>query len=167
MFRWLTKWIFGNQPQQIFHPKERMIYQYWDGQKVVAVDPLIIYRRFAEVQPQLVIDRKVATSLSKDAPKAWPAMIAKIHTIFEIKGMSEGGLTEAETIQLLDHFLIFCEDVKKNANPIPILPTTTSPPMPSFSEEGPPTETGSDSGSTEKEPSIDEPMPSPTGQPLG
>lgn len=157
-------WLFGRR-QHVFHPKERLIYRYWDGARMVAQDPLVLYRRFATVQPQLVIDRKVATSLSKDANKAWPKMIAHIHGIFGVKSMEEGGLTEAEAVQLLDDFLTFCETIKKKESPIPTSPTTTLPPTPLSSDEGPPTPSGSDSGSVANEPSTDAPTPSPTERP--
>ncbi len=157
MWQW-WKSLFRAKPNyDTYKPSERVIYTYWNGQNNVTEDPIIVYRRLMDVGPELSVDMKVSTSIHKDAGIAYVAMVKKIRGIFDLKPMSEGGLTEAETVQLLDHFLTFCGMVKKNSSPTPTNATATSPSSPSSWVGNPPTANTSASGSTANEPTTDAP----------
>lgn len=145
-----------------YRPKERKIYRYWNGKKYVEADPMVLYKRMMEVKGDLTADQKLARSISKDALKGHTAMLTKIRNIFEVDKYEDGGLTEAETSDLLDHFMIYCHWVKKNSSPSAISPEATSPTSPPSSVENPSTSSISDSGSTEDEKKTDEPESSPT-----
>lgn len=145
----------------LYKPKERLIYTYWDGFKDVACDPYVLYKKLMAKGTDLSIDIKVANSQSKDAAAAHNSMIAKLRIIFDLKSYEEGGLTELETIGLMDHFLLFARRVKKNTSHFPTSQTATSDSSPSSTEGNRPTTNGSDSGSTANEPSTAEPPPSP------
>lgn len=156
---WMWKWIQSFVQQRrddfdIYRPKERLIYTYWNGRETVQADPLTLYKKMMQVGPELSIDIKVANSESKDANKAHDGVIRKIRGIFNTLPMESGGLSEIETCELLDHFLVFCETVKKNMNPSATsLMGAQEGLKPSSREENRPTPITSDSGSTEKEPS--------------
>jgi hypothetical protein len=147
----------------LFMPEDRLIFNYWDGKEVVRVDPIVLYKKMQEKGPEMSIDIKVAHSMSKDANTAHSSLVKKIRDIFGVKAYEEGGLTELETTQLLDHFLLFCHLLKKNSSPSPTSPTETSSPSEPSSEGPPPTPNGPGTGSTENEYSTDGQPPSPTG----
>lgn len=144
----------------VYHPRERLIYYYWNGAKHVAADPIALYKRMMAQGPELSIDIKVANSASKDAGKAHDALVGRIRTIFDLKPLTDGGLSELESAQLLDHFLVYCERLKKNSSPSPTSSTTTAD-SPTSSPTVPPTSNSSVSGSTANGPSTDGPGPSP------
>lgn len=161
-------WFFwnGRSRDDVFNPTERKIYSYFDGEKTVKADPMALYKKIAGIGPELSIDIKVAQSRSKDNVKAHTQAMEKVRGIFNIKPFEEGGLTEAELQALLDHFLTYCEGVKKNSKMF-----TTSLP----SSEASPTSTepavqiiqpSSGSGSTANAAFTAEPGKLPTGQPL-
>jgi len=143
-------------PLSIYRPKERMIFQFWNGQKMVSGDPLVLFKRMSDVGPELAIDIKVSSSPSKDASKAHNNVVDKIRGIFGVQSLEQGGLSELETLQLLDTFLLYCDRVKKNSSQSVIWPTP-SVDSTSSSEENPPTLNSSDSGSIESESKTDEP----------
>lgn len=119
LFDWLGKW-FNKRAEdsvEIYKPKERRLYSYWNGTKQVEADPMVIYKKMMAVAPELHIDIKVAESKSKDAGKAHNSMINHIRNIFSLKPFEDGGLTEIESILLFDHFTTYCGFVKKNTNP--------------------------------------------------
>ena len=153
-------WKKNNEPADFYHPKERRIYSYHDGGKMVIVDPMLLYKKLMEVSADLSVDMKVANSQSKDARKAHDAMIKRLRDVFEIKSFAEGGLTEVETLDLMDHFLSYIDDVKKNSS----TSQTSSKETPDLSNsslaENPPSPNSSGSGSTGIEQPIGAPMPS-------
>ncbi len=158
---WLgLKTIDEARQYNLFDLGDRQIYHYHNGKEEIHADPMILYKAMMKVGPELSIDMKVATSASKDAEKAHDSLIKKIRGIFSLKSLEEGGLTENESIDLLDHFLIYTEVLKKNSSPLVTSPMVTSHPSSPSSAEKPTTLSSSECGSTDKEPSTAGPMPS-------
>lgn len=161
MFGWLRK-LFEDD-YSVYHPGEQKIYHYWDGQKYVNADPLRLFKRLMDIAPELAVDIQVSTSSlakDKDAIKASDKVAEKLYKIFDVKRVEEGGLTEAKMSELLDHFLLYCEIVKKNSPPLPTMPPSGAR---IFTSNGnPPTSNTSDSGSTAKPTSTAKPEPSPS-----
>lgn len=145
----LLRWLFGKRKTyDIYHPKERLIYSYFDGQKVIHADPLQLERKLMNVGPELSIDIKVARSISHDAVTAHVNMIEQCRSIFNVKPIEEGGLTELETVLLLEHYLAYTDEVKKNLNRTATLATGTWAPSGPSLRESPPIPNSSASGST-------------------
>lgn len=165
MFAWLKNLFAEKDRIDVYRPRERLVYSFFTGEKTIKVDPLVYYKKIMEIGPELSIDMKVANSQSKDAKKAHDSYVAKIREVFGIKAFSNGGLSDIECAELLDHFLTFCDTLKKNTKPSP----TPSKPMEdskSTSPSVPNTESILDSGSIVKEPSIAKPEPRPMVLPL-
>lgn len=163
MFGWLKRLLGrGRKTYDIYHPKERMIYSYFNGQKVIQADPLQLERKLMDVGPELSIDMKVAKSISKDAATAHTKMVQQCRGIFNVKPIEEGGLTELETVLLLEHYLAYTDEVKKNWSPIATPVTGTSAPSGPSSEGNPPTPNSSVSGSTDEGNVTGNPPSSPT-----
>ena len=161
MFGWLRYWLgWESRPAEagVYAPKDRLIYHYCNGERVVAADPSVLYRRLMDIGPELNADIALAGSPSKAARDAVGKAEWKLRQLFELKPFSEGGLGEVEAYELLDHFLGYCTSVKKNLAKLPIYCKNT-PAIPSAAEA---TSSSSASGSTASEPSTAAPEPLPT-----
>lgn len=148
MFGWLRGLFRREDAFDLYRPKDRLIYSYFDGQRVVKADPMVLHKRLMEVGPDLSVEMKVAASESKDAATYHGKLIERIRKIFDVKTLTEGGLGEVETTELLDHFLTYCGRIKKKDSPPPTSPGATSPPSASSPVANPATPSSSPSGST-------------------
>lgn len=147
MFAWLKKLFSMPQPvppepsplppvpspqrevplrDDLFDPAETLIYTHLKGydqrrQKVyVSKDPVRLYRRVMEYGQEISINSKVARSASKGAPGCWDKLTSRLREVFEIPAVEEGGLPGVHLVKLLNHFMDYCDGIKKN------LPTATT-----------------------------------------
>ncbi len=174
--QWISSWFHYEEEEKdnLYKPKQRHIYSYWDGTNLIKADPIVLWKKVMGIWPELSIDMRVANSPSRDALQAHEAMIRKIRELFTLKSLEEGGLSELEAIGLLDHFLLFCNITKKNSSPSattqtgtsPVTPEPTTPSGEKSSTPSPATPNTSDSGSTVKESTSVEPTPSHSEQVL-
>lgn len=168
MWTWLKKLFSGAAAEETrrlpdtYKPTERVIYNYWDGEKMIRADPMVLFKAIMAAGADLWIDIKVSMSEMKDAPKAFDNAVKKIRGIFNVKSLTDGGLTEAETLNLFDSFLVYVEELKKNSKTFPTLPTATSVPLGNSTGASPPTPNTSDSGSTDNVPLTVAPSMSPS-----
>ena len=143
----------SNAPRfDVYSPEERAIYSYNDGEKIVRADPLTLYRKIMEVGPSLAIDLKVSTStLMKEADKtkAHYSLLKQIREIFNLKSFEEGGLTELETVEILDHFMTYSNDLKKKQKMNVTLSNNSGVSPPYMAPTSPLMSNGMPSGSTE------------------
>ncbi len=161
LFDWILSFFKSKSPSKpqgdydLFYPEELQIYRYFNGKEIISVDPMVLHRKVFSKGEDLRVDWMVARSSSNDAAKSYLNYVLKIRDIFNVKSLEEGGLDEVSTVDLLDHFLEFCEIKKKASNPTPIQPTETSQPTPISSgvtkEESQPIPNSSPTGSVEKE----------------
>lgn len=131
MFRWLKNLLTPREEiipveedlddDEIYKPKDRLIFKYFDGEKIVSADPMVVYRRMIDVSIDLNADITIATSPSKAAPEAYQKMVEKLRKIFQVKPLELGGLTENETFLVYINFSNFCDFVKKNSKNVQIL----------------------------------------------
>lgn len=144
----------------IYHPKERLIYKYWNGKELIAADPMTLYKKVMDVSAELAIHFSVAKSQSKDAKDAHENLIETVRKVFGVRSLEETpeGLGQTESISLLNHFLAYCNRLKKNSR---TFATTSklSEDSQLTSENAQPTSNISDSGSTENVPSSEKPLP--------
>lgn len=173
LFLFLKNLFVKKQPPaeeryDLYEPSSRAIYSYFDGKNVVSRDPIVLYRKVAEVGQELSVDIRAANSVlsAKIAAAGQAGVVKKIKQIFGVTSFEEGGgLTETELMALLDHFLEYCDRVKKNSNPL----TTTTPEISSTSTTDtkentgntPPTTPTPDSSSTKEEEKPKSPPSSP------
>lgn len=133
----------------------RDIYRYFNGHRWVYGDPMAIARAI-NTDPVFTFD------------KHWPGVVkgnyidigiaaAATRRAFNVQPLDENGkgLNEAECVNLLDLFCQYCDDLKKNINPQPIL----QPPTEAASSTKTPatTKCNSDCGSILSEQCTDEP----------
>jgi hypothetical protein len=158
----------------LYRPKERKLYGYWNGYKTIWEDPMVLWKRFMDVGPELSADIRasnfVLNNNYKASIEASDNIIDKIRSIFDVKPYDkenpcQSGLTEIQLTDLLGHFMMYCDYIKKNGqeNPPP-MPTGEPTPSPSNlpTEGNPAMKLDSVSTSTEELPSIDKPTLSPS-----
>ena len=165
MIAWLKKWIGRDLAHDLYHPKGRMIYQFFNGKEVIRIDPMVLYKRLADLGPELDADIRGARSESKFAPAAYESMITKIRSVFDVKSLAEGGLTESETVELFDHFLKYNDGLKKNSAAFVTSSARSETSAPS-SVAGPATWSSTDSGCAASGSGTVKPVPSPLGPEL-
>lgn len=144
----------------IYNPKERLIYKYWNGKELVVADPMTLYKKVMDVGPELAINFQLAKSASKDAKEGHNSLISSIRNVFNVQSLEDTpeGLGQTETMMLLNHFLAYCNRLKKNSR---MFATTSSLSEDSHPTSQPdqPTPNTSDYGSTENEQSSEKPLP--------
>lgn len=172
----LSKWFTQKQETveelfdrlDVYLPRERAIYSYFDGQQMRHADPMVIYRKVVSKGVEIEND-EMATRVpgSKFALDAHNRLIKNIREIFDVKSMEEGGLGELECKVLLDHFWTYATSVKKNSSSSGTAQEETSPPtvQPTNEAANQGTWNTSGSGSTEKENTTKEQDQSPTPSP--
>lgn len=166
VFSIIAGW-FKSKPREtgdVYKPHERLIYRYWNGKEIILADPLILYKRVMEVGPSISIDFKGAVSPLKKAPQYHDSLVATVRKVFSINSLADGGLTESESLDLLDHFLTYVESLQKKTSTSVILPTATSASSDSSSADSQPTPNTAASGSTGSESVTVGRTPSPTEQ---
>lgn len=159
MFNWLISWFSKKEEKGAgYSPKERQIYQYFAGeydsngeQIFRKQDPMVLWKDLMEVYPFLDIDLKVARSQHSDNRKCWDHAVKTIRELFNVKSLAEGGLGEIETMELLDSFVDYVIELKKNSNQMPTFSKLLVGDQQHSSEESQPTSNTLDSGSTEIE----------------
>lgn len=164
MFKWIKSFFVRSERYDVYHPKERLIYYYWNGMKLVSADPIILYKKFMDVAPSLSVNIKVSESTSKDAGKAHEEAQENIRYIFDLPTFENGGLTRIEADGLLNHFLEYCYTLKKNSNRF-TTSSTNSEDSKGSSEGNQPTDNLSPSGSVGNVDSTVKPELSPMGHP--
>ena len=131
-----------------YEPEERHIYSYFDGTKVRKVDPMLLYKAKRRKWTDITIAWKLAGSISSQAMKGQENLILLIRQVFDVKPLDEGGLTEVECVELLTHFVKYCDELQKKTPLFPMLSSYQwSPPNSSSDQEGSPTVDSSVSGS--------------------
>jgi hypothetical protein len=131
----------------MFTKKERSIYRFWNGEKNVGADPLVIQRRLASAPDcdweadVKILQLQTGESLSAFDRLAKAARHAfKVRDFEEIDGVQHG-LLDSEIIELMVDFVAWMNELKKKGE----LPQVKPKPGESESSLGevepPPTET--------------------------
>ncbi len=147
----------------LYTEKDRVIFSFFDGEKIRKVDPMPLYRKYMEIANEVSADFQAFSSPipNKFAATSYQNCISKISAMFELKPFDQGGLLETEVINTYMDYLAFCEDIKKKLNP-PQTPPEGASPVPSPSgppDTGgfPPISSTSATGSVESDKPTDKP----------
>lgn len=114
-------------PSWLIRPRQtdRGIFRFWDGQQDRAVDPFEILRAI-ENDPEFSLERDGALLVVGDDDSIQKT-VRCVRRAFQVKEFSQGGLLEAECLELIERFYEFLSSLKKNisASPISSRPTAT------------------------------------------
>jgi len=172
-WNWLISWFDKSSALDVYNPKERLIFSYWNGEvvngkrKLVQADPLVLYKRQMHNGPELLSTMKAAISPFKGAEEAHAEMTQTLREMFNLKPLTNSievtdTLSDTEVVDLFDSFLEFTGSVKKKSKNSPTSATEISPTSESSSIANQPTSSSSESGSIASEHTIVNPQPLPT-----
>lgn len=116
MFSKIFAWFSKKEPEDtlpIYSYLEKRIYSYFDGKELIRVDPVPLHKAIMTKGPEISLDMKVARNPTKGAKKAHDNLVNTIRKLFSLKPLEEDGLTEVETLDILDHFLEFSDKHRK------------------------------------------------------
>ena len=109
----------------LFKPKraKRDIFHYWDGAAERGIDPMTALRALTS-HPTFIPVRhlkELSDPDTKISDEASAICVKAARDVFHVDPWAEGptqdfGLTEMETMQLLERFMLYIEELKKNAN---------------------------------------------------
>ena len=115
--------------------RRRDVYEYWDGEQVRAIDPLMAYRALLahpkfdwDVHPAMIdnMDSEIS-EIRREAVAASEVTCNAIRDVFGLSPWTENqpGLTESETIRVLVMFVDWLVGQKKNTSHSQISPEPT------------------------------------------
>jgi hypothetical protein len=118
--------FFFRRTREAFSDKQRQIFRYWDGAKVLRADPAVILQEMS-AHPTTNFDTEPRIMRQQDTfgQEAYDSVLVGIRDVFKLKPISEdGGLTEIETLDVWIKFQEFITGLKKTFSLRPIiLPT--------------------------------------------
>ena len=133
---------------------EREIFKFWDGMADRKIDPITAWRalinhkeiNFAEECDMLVND-KIAEEIRSEATLSLIDLTREVFDVPAYDGHTDTGLTENETTELLNDFILYIDSIKKK---LEILPARSRP-SGSNGQETSTTKQDADSSSTKTE----------------
>lgn len=124
MFNWVRRY---------FNNRHRAIFKYWDGRKWRAADPLVAFRALMGhsklTSEHLTLLQDPSAAPENMAVEAFDVALEATRDVFGITAWTEktGGLTTAETRNLLMGFMGYILSLKKSGSPTPTSPEPTGP----------------------------------------
>lgn len=121
MFGWLKN-MFRKRGSGLdyYHPEERLIYTYFDGEVDRSVDPAPLHEAILAKKELIYADFKTMDfGDEKFGPIAEARLTKTIREVFGLKPLGEnfsakGTLTNGECLVLIDHFLLYVDEkIKK------------------------------------------------------
>ena len=125
MFGFLKQTLVGNSH---VGPESRNIFRYFDGQQETGADPLLIFRKFS-AHKEFDLQRHCSDLVSGVPELENEASRIAVDALREIFGIQpwheetnpagekiQVGLTEAETLGILNDFMLFADSLKKNVS---------------------------------------------------
>ncbi len=100
---------------------KRQIFHYHDGQRKRAADPIVVIRAMCS-HPTLDLETHLQQFNSDDDKlrnEAGGVLVKATREIFDVKGFTDShrsGLTERETLDVLDSFIAYIDTLKKNGS---------------------------------------------------
>lgn len=103
--------------------RRRLLFRYHNGERRIAADPLVLYRRLIKEGDQLVV---LATAFDQQKDPEADEFIRRLCEIFGLSRWDPAtgrGLTDAEIIRVFQDFNVFLQEIREN-----FFPGSTSPP---------------------------------------
>lgn len=104
MINLLRRWLFN---------RNRFIYRYWNGQRIVVGDPMVLWRSLQANENYREDDLKLLT-VEDLRLKVIERLAGVVKDVFTIPPVDQGGLTELECIEELARFLDYSGVQKKS-----------------------------------------------------
>jgi hypothetical protein len=115
MFNFVRRWLFN---------RNRFIFVYWNGQKIVKGDPMVFWRSLQQHEDYREDDFKLI-QVEGLRNQIFGKLSGVVRDVFGIKTAEEGGLTELECLDILRSYIEYSGFQKKSGEEIQTLPSTT------------------------------------------
>lgn len=134
---YFLRWLIGLFFKPKLHENPRAIFEYFDGQKTVLVDPFEVWTKFREVagddfdsvlrrsvaEPTPGVIGKMAEVAAEKRREATKKLHEGIIAAFGVQAFDGAhGLTMAERVTLAVRFLVFMGELAQQAHPISASP---------------------------------------------
>lgn len=136
MLNFARRWLFN---------RNRFIFAYWNGQKIVKGDPMVLWRSLQQHEDYREDDFKLI-QVEALRNKIIGKLACVVRDVFCIKSVEDGGLTELECLDTLRAYIEYSGFQKKSGEPTQTLQSTTE--QESFPEQTDEQNTSGDSAST-------------------
>lgn len=103
MFNFVRRWLFN---------RNRFIFVYWNGQKIVKGDPMVFWRSLQQHEDYREDDFKLI-QVEGLRNKIFGKLSGVVRDVFGIKTAEEGGLTELECLDILRSYIEYSGFQKK------------------------------------------------------
>lgn len=117
MFNFVRRWLFN---------RNRFIFVYWNGQKIIKGDPMVFWRALQQHEDYREDDFKLI-QVEGLRNAIFGKLAGVVRNVFGIKTAEDGGLTELECLDVLRSYIEYSGFQKKSGEGMPTLPTTTEP----------------------------------------
>ena len=115
MFNFVRRWIFN---------RNRFIFVYWNGQKIVKGDPMVFWRALQQHEDYREDDFTLI-QVEGLRNNIFGKLAGVVRDVFGIKTAENDGLTELECLDILRSYIEYSGFQKKSGEQTPILPSTT------------------------------------------
>lgn len=167
----------------VWLPGDQGVFRYFDGEKVVTADPMVLSRKVDDASAEIDSGIKLAQSAAIERPpgmtppakggpldpwRGWDEAVKKIREIFgagTLKDLGDGkwsGLTDEKVFELFDAFLNYRDALKKTSSQSPAPAPASATSSPSSAASPPASSSGPSTSSTPAPGSTTKPGPSPT-----
>lgn len=102
----------------MFTKKERQIFRFYDGEKMVGRDPITIQTKLATSHADWEVDIALLRGGTKESFEAYDRLVSGARNAFGVKAFDEvdgkeSGLLDAEVMEILIDYVGFLDEVKK------------------------------------------------------
>lgn len=117
MLNFVRRWLFN---------RNRFVFSYWNGQKIVKGDPIVFWRALQQHEDYREDDFRLM-QVEGLRHAIYGKLAGVVRSVFHVKIPEEGGLTELECLGVLRSYIEYSGFQKKNGEQTQTLPSTTEP----------------------------------------
>ena len=115
MFNFVRRWLFN---------KNRFVFTYWNGHKIVKGDPMVFWRELQQHEDYREDDFKLI-QVDGLRNQIFAKLSGVVRDVFGIQTVADGGLTELECLDVLRSYIEYSGFQKKSGEETQTLPSTT------------------------------------------
>lgn len=120
MFKALRRLLWG----MFLTDMGRAIFHYWDGSGERRADPLVLWQALQN-DPEFVFEKHLPGADRGEVESLLVCQNA-VQRAFSVPTFESGGLTQLESLELLQSYLEYLDALKKNGVTLPISPQPTA-----------------------------------------
>lgn len=107
---------------------QRAIFKFFDGQRMRSMDPLDIHVALELHESFAWHDGALVEAGDAQSIRTWADAVCDVFGVEPYDHATGKGLTGSERLAILEQYMEFCDQLKKNTSDTVISPTPTAPP---------------------------------------